>query len=138
MDFCRLLARDGTPIVSRNAGDDYVLTREQSCNYVSLTVSRTAGVKPRRRQRYRYPRKIRIGDAWVLVRSFEEERSTLLRYRGELEEKVSESKLPSQRAAAKQRVVYTTKRLAEVSAERKRMIRRTDKELIILAALSWL
>lgn len=137
MDFCRLLARDGTPIVSRNAGDNYILTREQSCNYVS----RTSGVKPSHRRRYKYPRKIRIGDAWVLVHSFEEERSTLLRYRDELEEKVSESKLPSQRAAAKQRFVYTTKRLAEISAERKRiraMIRRTDNELIIRAALSWL
>lgn len=103
------------------------------------TPDSASGVRRRKdRRRYRYPRKIRIGDAWVLVRSFEEERSTLLRYRGELEEKVSESKLPSQRAAAKQRIVYTTKRLAEVSAERKRMIRRTDKELVILAALSWL
>lgn len=94
-----------------------------------------SGVRRRKdRQQYRYPRKIRIGDAWVLVRSFEEERSALLRYRDKLEEKVSESKLPSQRAVAKQRLVYTTKRLAKVITERDRVrarIIRADNELII-------
>ena len=33
LDFCRLLARDGTPIVSREGGDDYILVRIQTCDY---------------------------------------------------------------------------------------------------------
>ena len=33
MAFCRLLARDGTPIVSREGGDDYILVRIDACVY---------------------------------------------------------------------------------------------------------
>ena len=33
LQYCRLLARDGTPIVSRNPGDNYIVVREKSCQY---------------------------------------------------------------------------------------------------------
>ncbi len=35
-EYCRLLARDETPIVARESGDNYILVREKSCDYSFL------------------------------------------------------------------------------------------------------
>lgn len=39
-DFCRLLARDNTPIVTRNPPPEYLLVRIQTCDYEEAPIRR--------------------------------------------------------------------------------------------------
>lgn len=143
MAYCRLLARDSTPIVSRYGGDDYILTRHDECDY-AVAVGRedaVGGVK-KRRGRYKYPHKIRVGDRWILVHSLEEERAVLLAYRAELEAESAAVSALAKRAVEK-KIVYTTNRLKALTAERaerkRARIRRTNNELMIIrSAMPWL
>lgn len=143
MSYCRLLARDSTPIVSRNGGDDYILTRHDECDYaVAVGREPAGGRSKKRRDRYKYPRKIRVGDRWVLVHSLEEERAVLLAYRSELEAESVAVPISGKRAVDR-KIIHITNRLMSLMAERaerkRAKIRRANTELMIIrSAMPWL
>lgn len=145
MSYCRLLARDSTPIVSRNDGDACILTRHDECDYaVAVAVGRepAGGRSKKRRDRYKYPRKIRVGNRWVLVHSLEEERAVLLAYRVELEAESVAVSISGKRAVDR-KIIHITNRLMSLMAERaerkRAKIRRTNTELMIIrSAMPWL
>lgn len=142
-DFCRLLARgtaEGTPIVSRNAGDNYILVRIRKCDYRDIAAG--GGKSSVKRREKRYPRKIKLGDEWYLAHSLEEERMLLLAYLRKLRES-EEQAAPPQKASIRKRIKYTVTRLQTVAEsqakDKQRRIQKANNDIVnIIRAFPWI
>jgi len=108
-----------------------------SLSYTGIVIAPRTGGRSKAAKERKYPRRIKIEDEWITVRSYAEEQRVLQAYVKRLEEQKIEASLAVKKKVQK-KIYYNISKIKALNETRRRETIEHNNRMIVESVLTWL